>query len=86
MYGTRAGVIPSTADVVSTRRDGVHDVHVLNYTSEVVALTNVPADVQHATLVHDGSEVKAIRQGDTLRLTIPWYYRDPIDTVVKLTA
>ncbi len=86
VYGTRAGVIPSTPDVVSTRRDGVHYVHVLNYTSDVVALKNVPADMQHATLVHDGSEVKAVRQDDTLRLTIPWYYRDPIDTVVKLTA
>ncbi|MCL4507785.1 MAG: alpha-L-fucosidase [Chloroflexi bacterium] len=86
VYGTRAGAIPATPEVVSTRRDGAHYAHVLNYISDVVKLKGAPADIQHAALLRDGSPVKLAWQDDVLRLTIPYYQRDPIDTVVKLTA
>ncbi len=86
VYGTRAGAMAATGDIVSTRADSVHYVHILNYNSDVVAIKDAPADIQHATLLRDGSDVKMTRKEDTLLLTVPYFQRDPIDTVIRLTV
>jgi len=86
IYGTRAGLIPPTADsiAVSTRRGETHYVHALNYVGDCVRLPGVPAGVTRATLVKDGAPVKMARAGDLLALTIPAEQRDPLNTVVRL--
>ncbi len=57
IYGTRGGVIPSTRETVSTRRDATHYVHVLDYVSDCVILNGVPQEIQRARLLHTGREL-----------------------------
>ncbi len=83
VYGTRAGTIAPTADMVSTRKGDVHYVHALNYVSDCVTLKGLTGNYA-AALVGDGSTVKSERKGDDLILTIPPAQRDPLNTVVKL--
>jgi len=84
IYGTRAGCIPPSADIVSTSRGDVHYAHLLNYVSDTVALAQVPETVQKARLVRDGSPLAFERDGAALRITIPETLRDPFDTVIEL--
>jgi len=86
IYGTRAGVIPPTADgsTVSTYRDGKHYVHSLQYISDCVMLREVPVEVARATLLRDGSPLKLTTKGENIVLTIPPHQRDTMDTVIRL--
>jgi alpha-L-fucosidase len=84
IYGTRAGKLAPSADVVSTSKGAVHYVHALNYVSDCVKLTGLSGNYQ-ATLLRDGSPVKSTVKDDALVLTIPPEQRDPINTVVVLT-
>ena len=87
IYRTRAGVIPPTADgmTVSTRQGDMHYVHVLDYVSDWVRLTQVPQNVTRATLVKDGSPVDLVWNDSSLVLKLAPDQRGPIDTVVELT-
>ena len=85
IYGTRAGTIPPTAETVSTRRDAVHYVHVLDYLSDGVKLEQVPAPIQKARLLHTGQEL-VVEQNETETLIlIPEEARDPHNTVIELS-
>jgi alpha-L-fucosidase len=87
IYGTRVGSVIASDDVVGTSRDDAHYVHALDYVSDVIPLKIVPQSMKNASLLRDGSPVKLNPQADTAALlTIPYYQRDDIDTVVKLTA
>jgi alpha-L-fucosidase len=84
IYGTRAGAVAASADVVSTRNGDTHFIHVLNQSSDCVKL---PADTEFmsARLLRDGSPVQFERQDDGLLvLTIPEEKQDRFDTVVVL--
>jgi alpha-L-fucosidase len=84
IYGTRAGVIPPTTSVVSTRKGNIHYVHLLDYISDCVLLKNVPENLTNASLVKDGTHVKMERKADKVILTVPLEQRDDFDTVIKL--
>jgi alpha-L-fucosidase len=84
IYGTRAGVIPPTKETVSTRRGDAHYVHVLNDISDNVTLVGVPAGVQSARLLRDGTPLEMLRRDDKTVLLIPEDVRGPFDTVVEL--
>ena len=84
IYGTRAGQVAPTPDVVTTRRGDTHYIHALNYVSDCVTLKGLGGQGYRATLLRDGSVIKSAEQGDTLVLTIPPAQRDPFDTVVKI--
>ena len=86
VYGTRAGKIAPTANVVSTSNGDVHYIHALNYVSDCVRLEGLAPQPYAATLLRDGSPVKQTVMGNTLVLTIPPDKRDLADTVVKLTS
>ena len=83
VYGTRAGKLAPSADVVSTSKGDIHYIHVLNYVSDCITLKGLSGNYQ-ATLLSDGSPVKSVLKEDTLVLTIPPEQRDPINTVVEL--
>ena len=84
VYGTRAGKLAPSADVVSTSKGDIHYIHVLNYVSDCITLKGLSGNYQ-ATLRRDGSPVKSAVKDDALVLTIPPEQRDPINTVVVLT-
>ncbi|MFC1960390.1 alpha-L-fucosidase [Chloroflexota bacterium] len=85
VYGTRAGVIPASQHVVSTRKDDTHYVHILDYISDCVTLTNVPDTVKHAHLLQNGTAVEMEQHEDKLVLIVPEELRDPLNTVVVLS-
>jgi alpha-L-fucosidase len=84
VYGTRAGVIPPTAQTVSTRRGDTHYLHILADVSDCVTVKAVPETIQSAHLLATGQAVDLERREDTVVLTIPSAQRDPFDTVVIL--
>ncbi len=92
LYCTRRGLIPATAESVSTYRpgsspkgeEGLHFVHVLEDISDCVKLIDVPATVTNARLLRDGTPVALERRDGEVILTIPQNLRDPLDTVVAL--
>jgi alpha-L-fucosidase len=85
IYGTRAGVVTSSAHTVSTRRGNTHYIHLLDYVSDSVTLANVPETVSQARLLGTGEAVSMERRDGSLVITVPEAQRDPIDTVVVLS-
>lgn len=85
LYGTRAGIIPPTLDTVSTRSGNTHYIHVLNYTSDWVRLSDVHATITQAHLLGNGTTVGFEHLDNKLLLCLPEDLRDPMDTVVVLS-
>jgi alpha-L-fucosidase len=88
VYGTRAGMIAPTADIVSTSGSNgdTYYVHLLNYASDCVRIENPTNTTYQASLLCDGSAVKCEAKEGWLALTVPSEQRDPMDKVVKLTT
>jgi alpha-L-fucosidase len=85
VYGTRVGSIPATSETVSTRKDATHYLHILNYKSDCVTLTEVPDSIKQAHLLRNGASIEIERHDKKLVLFVPEAQRDPIDTVVVLS-
>lgn len=92
IYSTRRGLIPATAESVSTyrpgadsqRNEGIHYVHVLEDISDCVKLTDVPISVTSARLLRDGTSIPVEHRDGEVVLSIHPALRDPLDTVVVL--
>jgi alpha-L-fucosidase len=86
IYGTRAGVIAPATDgsTVSTCKGQIHYVHVLDYISDCVTLSDVPAGVKQSTLLKNGSSLNLTTRGENLVIAIPPQQRDLADTVIRL--
>jgi alpha-L-fucosidase len=85
IYGTRAGKVLPTADMVSTCNGDTHYIHLLNYVSDCVKLKGFAGNTHEARLLHTGAPVKSSTKGDSLVLTIPPSARSSFDTVIKLS-
>jgi alpha-L-fucosidase len=83
--GTRAGAIPPTPGMVSTRKGDIHYVHVFDYTSDCVTLTSVPESITGRRLLCDDTEVEIERHEDKWLLYSPESQRDMNDTVIMLS-
>jgi alpha-L-fucosidase len=82
---TRRGVIPMTATTVSTRLDGTHYIHVLDYVSDCVALQGVPESATSARLLRDNTPLAVKRQGNKTLISVPPEAYDPYDTVIVIS-
>ena len=85
IYATRAGVI-TTPDGVSTRRDGLHYVHVLNYNMDNVPLEGVPCESADIDLLNNHYQPGLIQLDGKWVVNIPAEQRDLLDTVIRITA
>ncbi|MBZ0297808.1 MAG: alpha-L-fucosidase, partial [Anaerolineae bacterium] len=85
IYGTRAGAVAPSPNVVSTRRGDTHYIHLLNHTSDSVTLTDFAENVSQAHLLRNGEAVSMEHGEKGLVITVPEEQRDPIDTVVVLS-
>ncbi len=85
VYGTRAGIIPPSAEWVSTRRGDTHYLHLLDWTSDRVKLQGVPASITQARLLAAGASLPLERNGDSVLILVPPEARDAYDTVLELT-
>jgi alpha-L-fucosidase len=84
VYGTRKGLIPPTRETVSTYKDGVHYIHILQYLSDCIRLEGVPPSVKSAYRLSDGTPISSQWKDEKLEICIPPELRDPYDTVVVL--
>ncbi len=84
IYATRAGALPTPANVVATRKGNSHYVHILDYTSDCITLADAPTGIHSAILVGKGEPVKLAGDGAKLTLTVPAEQRNPFNTVVEL--
>jgi alpha-L-fucosidase len=84
VYGARAGEI-ATPDGVSTCKGDVHYVHALTYNTDRVSLDHLPEGVTQATLLN-GAPLKLGQANARWYVTVPAEQRDPLATVIKLSA
>lgn len=85
IYGTRGGPYLPSSDLASTRRDKSVYLHVFNWEDVgPMTLPPLPKRVKSARLLgHGVVEFKQDAAGLTVQ--VPTIFRDPIDTVIKLT-
>lgn len=84
VYGTRKGLIPPSRETVSTHKDGIHIIHVLQYLSDCIKLESVPESIKSAYLLSEGTPLSRQWKDGKLEICIPPALRDPFDTVVVL--
>jgi alpha-L-fucosidase len=84
VYGSRQGLIPPSRETVSTHKDGVHYIHVLQYLSDCIKLEGVPQSVKSAELLSEGKPLTMLSKDGMLEICIPPDLRNPFDTVVVL--
>ena len=84
IYGTRAGLIPPTNDMVSTTKGGAHYLHLLTYRSDCVRLAGIPDHLRNAKLLRNGTPIQADQEENKVTFRIPGELRDPFDTVLYL--
>jgi alpha-L-fucosidase len=86
VYATHGGVIPPAADgcTVSTRREGIHYIHILDYKSDCIRLRGVPRSISRATSLCDGAPIELEIREEHVTIFLPASRRDPFDTVVRL--
>jgi alpha-L-fucosidase len=85
IYGTRTGVVPPSASLVSTRNGDTHYIHSLDYISDSLTLKGLPDTIKSARLLHNGEVLDLEKREGEIVVTIPEAGRDPIDTVVVLS-
>lgn len=78
------GVIPPNRSTVRTCKGQTHYIHVLEYISDCVTLSGVPAEVTNAISLNAGSPVKLMARDEDIVLTILPQQRDLADTVIRL--
>jgi len=84
VYGTRGGPVTPRPWGVTTQKAGKIYVHVLDWNDELLALPKL-ANVRKASMLATGQavEVRQMEGGTVLRLPAG---RDPVDTIILLTA
>jgi alpha-L-fucosidase len=85
VYGTRAGTIPATKGVVTTRKDDKHYIHALDYISDEIKLSDTPDTLKQATLLSNGESINMDWRDDKLVIRVPEDARDAINTVIVLS-
>jgi alpha-L-fucosidase len=83
IYQTRAGVIPATEAIVSTRYDNTHFIHVLDYLSDCVVLSGLPDKVSSARLLRDNTPLTLETQENKTIIAVPAGVYDPYNTVIE---
>ena len=84
IYGTRQGVISPSRQTVSTHKDGVHYIHILQYLSDCIRLEGVPPSINSAELLNEAKTLATQSKDGKLEICIAPELRNPYDTVVVL--
>ena len=84
VYETRQGLIHPSKETVSSHKDGIHYIHILQYLSDCIRLEGVPQSVKSAELLSQGKPLAMQSKDGKLEICIPPELRDPFDTVVVL--
>jgi alpha-L-fucosidase len=85
IYGTRGGPVPPGDWGATTQKDNKVYVHVLNWTSPMLALPPIAGKISSAQLLVDGSKSEFTQNADGVILKVPAPKADEVDRVVVLT-
>ena len=80
IYGTRGGPVPPQEWGVSTQKNGITYIHVLNISDNVIAIPDIKR-VNEMTLL-DGTRVEYEKTESGITITLPEKGRDPYDTII----
>lgn len=86
IYDTRGGPLTPREWGVTTRKDNIVYVHLLNWADEAIVIPSWGKKVSSAVLFSDGSPVQFKQNEFGVTLKIPHAKRDDIDTIVVLQA
>lgn len=84
IYQTRAGAIPAAEAMVSTRHKDTHFIHLLDYLSDCVVLSDLPEPISGARLLRDNSPLTLAHQENKTLISVPAEANDPYDTVIEI--
>lgn len=80
IYGTRGGPVPPQEWGVSTQKNGITYIHVLDISDNVIAIPDIKR-VNEMTLL-DGTRVEYEKTKSGITITLPEKGRDPYDTII----
>jgi len=86
IYGSSASPIgqPPWGRVTWNAKKSTPYLHVFDWPSDArLSIDGITQPLRHAKLLHSGSEIAAVREGESLVLTLPQAAPDPIATVIR---
>ncbi|MGC8742619.1 MAG: alpha-L-fucosidase [Verrucomicrobiia bacterium] len=83
IYGTRGGPFKPWRYGISTRKNNIIYIHILDWSEDALVLPQIPAKITGNYLL-GGGFAKVVQNTNGLTITVPKKYRKPIDTIVAL--
>ena len=84
IYGTRRGPISPNDSIVSTQKDGVVFLHLLNVKGEKIELNNFNAKIKTLYNFISKEKIPYKVKGETLTIDLKNQIKDPVNTVLVL--
>ena len=84
IYGTRGGPITQRPWGVTTAKENIVYVHILDWQDKTLSLPTLPKKVKRAVVLKDNTKIKTNQNKDGLLLHLPDIDPDEFDTVIKL--
>ncbi len=85
IYGTRGGIIAATKDYVSTQKNNILYVHVLNNDIKTLRIDNFKERIKKVRLFKNKSKVKHKLKKGQLVISLPENQKESIDTIIEIT-
>ena len=84
IYGTRGGIISATKDYVSTQKDKILYLHILNSELNQVQIDNFEGKIKRVTFFNDRSKHNYKLKKGQLIIEIPDNRKHEIDTILEI--
>ncbi|TXG39025.1 alpha-L-fucosidase [Seonamhaeicola maritimus] len=85
IYGTRAGTISPTEDMVSTQKGKILYLHWLNKNKDIIFIPGFNEKISSIKLYGNNQKLRFKKDDYGLTLKIPESVLDPIDTIIEIT-
>ncbi|QTE24043.1 alpha-L-fucosidase [Polaribacter cellanae] len=85
IYGTRGGIIPATDNYVSTQKNKILYLHVLNNKIEKLNIDDFKERIKKVVLFEDKSRVKFNLKKGQLVINLPEFDKNTVDTIIEIT-
>lgn len=85
IYGTRAGIISATKDYVSTQKNKILYLHVLNNDIKTLQIDDFKGPIKSIVLFKDKSKIQHTLKKGQLTINLPENDKETIDTIIEIT-
>ncbi len=84
IYGTREGPVAPNSSMVSTQKDGLVYLHLLDDKKDTYLIPHFSQKIKKMTFFSDGKKVSHTVNEFGLTFSVPSDQRDPIDTIIEI--